>query len=67
MPSKNLEIVDTVEGKGAVAAKGKTIKIHYTGKLTDGKISILRRGDHRLNSFSVRGGSSKDGSKVSRV
>ena len=32
-----LQIEDVVVGTGAVAEKGKTVSVHYTGWLTDGK------------------------------
>lgn len=32
-----LKIVDVVDGKGAKAVKGKSLTVHYTGTLTDGK------------------------------
>jgi FKBP-type peptidyl-prolyl cis-trans isomerase len=32
-----LQIEDVKIGDGAVAAKGKTVAVHYTGTLTDGK------------------------------
>lgn len=32
-----LQIEDLVEGKGAVAKQGKTVTVHYTGWLTNGK------------------------------
>lgn len=40
---KELKSEDTVEGKGKVAAKGKTIKVNYTGWLFDPK-SAKNRG-----------------------
>jgi FKBP-type peptidyl-prolyl cis-trans isomerase FkpA len=36
-PEKPLEIKDIVVGKGAEAKAGDTVKVHYTGTLTDGK------------------------------
>lgn len=32
----DLQSMDTVEGTGAEAVQGKTVSVHYTGKLTDG-------------------------------
>ena len=32
-----LRYVDEVEGSGDAPAKGKKVKVHYTGRLTDGK------------------------------
>ena len=31
------KIDDLVKGKGPEAARGKTVEVHYTGWLTDGK------------------------------
>jgi FKBP-type peptidyl-prolyl cis-trans isomerase FkpA len=31
-----LVVADVREGEGAVASKGKTVSVHYTGRLTDG-------------------------------
>ncbi len=41
-----LEIMDYSLGKGAEAAKGKTVSVHYTGTLEDGTVfdSSLKRG-----------------------
>ena len=41
-----LEYVETLAGTGAQAAAGKTVSVHYTGKLTNGKVfdSSLTRG-----------------------
>jgi len=41
-----LEYIETVVGTGAQAAAGKTVSVHYTGKLTNGKVfdSSLTRG-----------------------
>jgi len=36
-PEKPLEIKDVVVGKGPEAKSGDTVKVHYTGTLTDGK------------------------------
>jgi FKBP-type peptidyl-prolyl cis-trans isomerase len=42
-----LEYVETVAGTGAQAAAGKTVRVHYTGKLTNGKVfdSSYTRGE----------------------
>jgi FKBP-type peptidyl-prolyl cis-trans isomerase len=42
-----LEYVETVAGTGAQAAAGKTVSVHYTGKLTNGKVfdSSYTRGE----------------------
>ena len=41
-----LEYIENVAGTGAQAAAGKTVSVHYTGKLTNGKVfdSSLTRG-----------------------
>lgn len=39
---KDLKTEDTVEGKGKVAAKGKTVKVNYTGWLFDPKAAKNR-------------------------
>jgi FKBP-type peptidyl-prolyl cis-trans isomerase len=41
-----LEYVETLAGTGAQAVAGKTVSVHYTGKLTNGKVfdSSLTRG-----------------------
>jgi FKBP-type peptidyl-prolyl cis-trans isomerase len=41
-----LEYTETQTGTGAQAAAGKTVSVHYTGKLTNGKVfdSSLTRG-----------------------
>ena len=36
MAEETLVLVDEVVGEGAEAVKGKNIKVHYTGYLTDG-------------------------------
>jgi FKBP-type peptidyl-prolyl cis-trans isomerase len=36
MAEETLILVDVVVGSGAEAVKGKNIKVHYTGTLTDG-------------------------------
>jgi FKBP-type peptidyl-prolyl cis-trans isomerase len=36
-PEKPLEVKDVAVGKGAEAKAGDTVKVHYTGTLTDGK------------------------------
>lgn len=36
-PEKPLEVKDVVVGKGPEAKAGDTVKVHYTGTLTDGK------------------------------
>jgi FKBP-type peptidyl-prolyl cis-trans isomerase len=33
-----LEYTETLAGTGAQAVAGKTVSVHYTGKLTDGKV-----------------------------
>jgi FKBP-type peptidyl-prolyl cis-trans isomerase len=42
-----LEYTETLAGTGAQAAAGKTVSVHYTGKLTNGKVfdSSLTRGE----------------------
>ena len=42
-----LKYIDEVVGSGDVPTKGKSVKVHYTGKLTDGKKfdSSVDRGD----------------------
>src|SRR5579884_2587425 len=35
--ASGLEYVDLMEGKGASPKKGQTVKVHYTGWLTNGK------------------------------
>jgi len=42
-----LEYLETEPGKGAQAVAGKTVKVHYTGKLTNGKVfdSSIPRGE----------------------
>ena len=44
--NSGLEYVETLAGTGAQAAAGKTVSVHYTGKLTNGKVfdSSLTRG-----------------------
>jgi peptidylprolyl isomerase/FKBP-type peptidyl-prolyl cis-trans isomerase FkpA len=37
-PTAQLKIVVLKEGSGPGAANGQTIQVHYTGKLTDGKV-----------------------------
>ena len=41
-----LQITDLVVGEGALARSGSRIRVHYTGKLTDGTVfdSSLNRG-----------------------
>jgi FKBP-type peptidyl-prolyl cis-trans isomerase FkpA len=34
--SSGLVVAEVREGEGAVATKGKTVSVHYTGRLTDG-------------------------------
>ncbi len=36
-PAADLKIEDSKVGEGAEAATGKTVSVHYTGTLTDGK------------------------------
>jgi FKBP-type peptidyl-prolyl cis-trans isomerase len=44
--NSGLEYIETLAGTGAQAAAGKTVSVHYTGKLTNGKVfdSSLTRG-----------------------
>lgn len=44
--NSGLEYVETLAGTGVQAAAGKTVNVHYTGKLTNGKVfdSSLTRG-----------------------
>jgi FKBP-type peptidyl-prolyl cis-trans isomerase len=44
--NSGLEYVETLAGTGAQAAAGKTVSVHYTGKLTNRKVfdSSLTRG-----------------------
>lgn len=46
MDTSKLTIVDSVVGKGAEAVNGKTVSVHYTGKLTNGNVfdSSVSRG-----------------------
>lgn len=45
--SSGLEYIETEAGTGAQAEAGKTVSVHYTGKLQDGKVfdSSVPRGD----------------------
>ena len=45
--SSGLEYIETEAGTGAQAEAGKTVSVHYTGKLQDGKVfdSSVSRGD----------------------
>ena len=54
--SSGLQYWDIAVGTGATAVAGKTVKVHYTGWLTDGKKfdSSVDRG--QPFSFSLRGG-----------
>jgi FKBP-type peptidyl-prolyl cis-trans isomerase len=42
-----LEYIETEAGTGAQAVAGKTVRVHYTGKLTNGKVfdSSYTRGE----------------------
>jgi FKBP-type peptidyl-prolyl cis-trans isomerase len=42
-----LEYEEVVQGEGQAAASGKTVRVHYTGKFTDGKVfdSSIPRGE----------------------
>jgi FKBP-type peptidyl-prolyl cis-trans isomerase len=44
--NSGLEYTETLAGTGAQAVAGKTVSVHYTGKLTNGKVfdSSLTRG-----------------------
>ena len=44
--ASGLEYVETLAGTGAQAQAGKTVRVHYTGKLTNGKVfdSSIPRG-----------------------
>ncbi len=46
MDTSKLQIVDSVVGTGAEAVSGKTVSVHYTGKLTNGSVfdSSVSRG-----------------------
>ena len=45
--SSGLEYIETEADTGAQAEAGKTVSVHYTGKLQDGKVfdSSISRGD----------------------
>ncbi len=45
--SSGLEYIETEAGTGVQAEAGKTVSVHYTGKLQDGKVfdSSISRGD----------------------
>jgi len=45
--NSGLEYIETVAGTGAQAVAGKTVSVHYTGKLTNGKVfdSSYTRGE----------------------
>jgi len=45
--NSGLEYVETLAGTGAQAVAGKTVSVHYTGKLTNGKVfdSSYSRGE----------------------
>ena len=45
--NSGLEYIETQAGSGAQATAGKTITVHYTGKLTNGKVfdSSYSRGE----------------------
>lgn len=35
-PGGGLQVEEVKQGEGAIATRGKTVSVHYTGKLTDG-------------------------------
>ena len=35
-PVAGLQVEEVKQGEGAIATRGKTVSVHYTGKLTDG-------------------------------
>ena len=45
--SSGLEYIETEAGTGAQAEAGKTVRVHYTGKLQNGKVfdSSISRGE----------------------
>jgi FKBP-type peptidyl-prolyl cis-trans isomerase len=45
--ASGLEYIEVEEGTGAQAEAGKTVSVHYTGKLQDGKVfdSSISRGE----------------------
>ena len=45
--TSGLEYIETEAGTGAQAEAGKTVSVHYTGKLQDGKVfdSSISRGE----------------------
>ena len=45
--NSGLEYIETLAGTGAQAMAGKTVSVHYTGKLTNGKVfdSSYTRGE----------------------
>jgi len=45
--ASGLEYIEVEEGTGAQAEAGKTVSVHYTGKLQDGKVfdSSVSRGE----------------------
>jgi FKBP-type peptidyl-prolyl cis-trans isomerase len=55
LPS-GLGITDTIEGTGAEAVAGKTVDVHYVGKLADGKKFDSSRDRGRPFSFPLGAG-----------
>jgi FKBP-type peptidyl-prolyl cis-trans isomerase FkpA len=51
-----MDMVDTVVGQGREAVQGKTIEVHYTGKLVDGKKFDSSLDRHETFSFTLGAG-----------